>query len=134
MDKEKNHSFGSFQEAHNINECDSHFTGSYTSYNTDEVHDTRSFIVGYYRGPSNKEDIEADELNSDEEQFYQELLDKPIEEQNKHLESNLISMPSNIHCVTKICLGKEHVILMTHDTNDQHSMYGFGSNYWGQLG
>lgn len=35
-------------------------SGSDTSYSSDEVHDTRSFFIGYYRGPKKQKDDSED--------------------------------------------------------------------------
>lgn len=62
---EQTHDFGEFLRAKDFDEDfeDSHnFSASYTSYNTDEVHDTRSYFIGYYRGPPKETEDDDAEL------------------------------------------------------------------------
>lgn len=105
-------------------------TASYTSYNTDEVHDTRSYFIGYYRGPR-KDD--TDDEDSEVEEFYKNLVNKP-EEAREHLESNIATFPDTVKSVSKVELGKEHVIAMVIEQSNEKCLYGIGSNQWGQLG
>lgn len=54
-------------EEHEASECSDSDTGSDTSYSSDEVHDTRSYYIGYYRGPKRRKD---DSDDSDELEEY----------------------------------------------------------------
>lgn len=95
---------------------DSHaFTASYTSYNTDEVHDTRSFVIGYYRGPR-KDDTDGED--SELEEFYKNLVDKP-EEAKQHIESNIVAFPDTVKQVARVSVGREHFIAMVQETSGE---------------
>lgn len=54
------HNFGKALKSADFyrNSDDEHSCDSQSSYDTDEVHDTRSFIVGYYRRPEKQDDEE----------------------------------------------------------------------------
>jgi hypothetical protein len=99
------------------------------SYSSDEVHDDRSFIIGYYR--KKPKSVEHDE---ELKQYYQKCIEKP-EEVQEQLETNVSRFPSNIHNVLKIAVGQEHMIALVNEDNQPNlSIYGMGSNCWGQLG
>lgn len=106
------HSFGEVLDVRDFEEhednCSSSDTGSDTSHSSDEVHDTRSFFIGYYRGPrKNRED--SDDSEDYEEHF--KMIKKP-EEAHLYLQSNILMMPPNVEKVTQICLGKEHLLAL----------------------
>ena len=73
---QERHDFGELLYANDYGSDKSDNHGSscddYTDYSTDEVHDTRSYFIGYYRGP--KKDNSDD---SETEEFYKSLLNKP---------------------------------------------------------
>ena len=56
--------------------CSSSDTGSDTSYSSDEVHDTRSMFIGYYRGPKKKKE-DSEDSEDMEEHF--KMVKKPEE-------------------------------------------------------
>lgn len=49
------HKFGELQKANDYdtdqNSVEKSEISDYTDYDSDEVHDTRSYVIGYYRGP-----------------------------------------------------------------------------------
>lgn len=125
------HDFGEFLKAKDYesdNEDDHNISQSYTSYNTDEVHDTRSYFIGYYRGDKSRDDDSDSEL----EEFKAKLLKKPLE-MEQYLESNISEFPRVVRVVRKIALGKRHLVAQV-VTNEGNALFGMGSNQWGQLG
>lgn len=107
-------------------------TGSETDYSTDEVHDTRSLYIGYYRGPSGKEDSEDDSFLD----HYQDLLINDPDKILQKLETNLFKVPESVRVVKKIALGHEHMIALVEceQFSQTYTCYGMGNNIWGQLG
>jgi hypothetical protein len=110
-------------------------TGSDTDYDSDEVHDTRSFVIGYYRRP-HKHDAECSSEDSEEIEQFKNMLEEP-EKASVNLETNILSMPSNVQVVKRISMGHEHLIALVELNgiiSPPEAMFGMGSNVHGQLG
>jgi len=64
--KKWGHNFGEFKNPRDYDSDKSSSSASscgYTSYESDEVADTRSYFVGYYRKPPKRENVELDEVS-----------------------------------------------------------------------
>ena len=51
-------------------------TDSDTDYDSDEVHDTRSFVIGYYRRP-HRHDDDCSSEDSEEVEHFKNMIQEP---------------------------------------------------------
>jgi len=107
-------------------------TGSDTDYDSDEVHDTRSFVIGYYRKP-HKHDDDCSSEDSEEIEHFKNMIQEP-EKAQMHLETNILTMPKSVRMVKRIAIGHEHLVALVEldgVLSHPEAIFGMGSNLHG---